>query len=286
MKQGVRPFPKGTSLETALPAGMDRLEASGRVVYPAGYQEELLSEYNDQGGVIYPHIFLRIGDPNILKHPIVKRMIEKGFEGANLSEKRIFDYGCGIGDDTRIVIDYITKYLVESGLPEEDAREVAKQNVRAFDVVRDDDMLNTPEYGYDLFLDREEMKDVFIVDEPKNVVKLIGRGTQDAVWSGSVIHAIGPDDDGLAEYVDNAYAVLKNGGGIFGTTLGYEKTVLRHGPREEGDFLPPTVLSSEDLKEYLGTRFDNVEIFEAPCKYEHEGKPLKRLFFSGVKKLK
>ena len=186
-------FPKKKTLETELSLAMRRIKNSG-IIYPEGYYDRLVEKYSREK-ILYPFTLILAGNYRIHHHFFYPRLLKR--------TGRFLDYGCGTGDGVR--------RLIRDGFPQE--------KVSAFDVNWSGISL-----GFDLYLDREEMSEVFCVSESFP----FGESEFDTVYSNFVIHCIGDDED-LRSYLGNAYRALRPGGVFFGSTIGMA---------ESGGFIP------------------------------------------------
>ncbi len=180
-------FPEGVTLESEFHRVMDILASTG-VNYPPGYCEMLISKYKKQG-LLYPHIFMRVGKPNIRKHGRYQEILEK--------RGSLLDYGCGTGDDIRT--------LVHDGYP--------REKIVGYDV-----NWSSINLGFDLYMDQDKWTERFVVSKKFPFQP----STFDIVYSGSVLHVLGTKR-AIKIYVSNAYSVLKPTGTFFGSTLGFSK---------------------------------------------------------------
>lgn len=185
------------TLKSELIRVMDKLASNG-INYPSGYRETLIRKYKKQG-VKYPRILMRIGDPNIRKHNSYLEILQ--LKGDYL------DYGCGTGDDIRA--------LVNDGYP--------PQKIVGYDV-----NWSSINLGFDLYLDRANLKVRFIVSKEFP----FSPSTFDIVYSGSVLHVLHMKR-AIKHYISNAFAVLNPDGIFFGSTLGYEKQNLPSNEEEK-----------------------------------------------------
>jgi SAM-dependent methyltransferase len=202
---------------------MKRIEAYG-VVYPPEYYAALLEKYTKEG-VLYPHILMILGIPRINHHFFYSRALNR--------IGRLLDYGCGTGDNVR--------QLIRDGFPQE--------WITAFDI-----NWASINLGFDLYRDREEISDLFVVSETFP----FGSAEFDTIYSASVFHVIA-DDAEFGAYLANAWSALKPGGVLFGSTLGLVEGVVRD-PDQRG---PPRVMPREQLAGYLtGAGFISPEIVQ------------------------
>jgi SAM-dependent methyltransferase len=216
-------FPPGKTLTEELCTAMRRIESYG-VAYPAGYYRTLVEKYTREG-VLYPHILMIIGEPRINKHFFYSRALK--------GTGRLLDYGCGTGDNVR--------QLIRDGFP--------RTRITAFDV-----NWVSIDLGFDLYRDRKEICDLFIVSGtfPFSPAEF------DMVYSASVFHVIA-DSEEFGNYLANAYSALRPGGILFGSTLGLVEGAVRS-PDERG---PPRLMPGEQLAGHLtGAGFTRPEIVE------------------------
>jgi len=220
--QGNR-FPPGKTLPDELCAAMKRIEAYG-VVYPKGYYRTIVGKYIREG-IRYPHILMIIGEPRINKHFFYSRALKDA--------GRLLDYGCGTGDNIR--------QLIRDGFP--------RDRVTAFDI-----NWMSVNLGFDLYCDRKEIFDTFVVSGTFP----FGPGEFNMVYSASVFHVIA-DDTEFRNYLLNAYSTLESGGTLFGSTLGLRMGRFRS-PDERG---PPRLMSEEQLISHLtGVGFHRPDIVQ------------------------
>lgn len=175
---------KESELEEIFDAAMRQVGSFG-VIYPEGYNRELIRKYSREG-LRHPYIVRDLGHPRIKNHFIYQQVLRRS--------GRFLDYGCGTGDNVR--------QLIRDGYK--------KGDIAAFDINGSDINL-----GFYLYRDREEMGDIFSVSE----VFPFGPGEFEIIYSGFVLHVIA-DNDELAQYLSNAYNALRPGGILFGSTLG------------------------------------------------------------------
>ena len=204
-------FPPGKTLPEELSSAMKRIEAYG-VVYPEGYYQTLVEKYTREG-VRYPHILMILGEPRINHHFFYPRALR--------GTGRLLDYGCGTGDNVR--------QLIRDGFP--------RERITAFDV-----NWASIDLGFDLYRDREEMHELFVVSGTFP----FGSAEFGMVYSASVFHVIA-DDGEFGKYLANALSSLRPGGVLFGSTLGLVEGAVRS-PEERG---PPRVMSREELTRHL-----------------------------------
>lgn len=196
----------GPALKRELYCAMDRVEALG-VRYPPGHKDLVAGRYSPDN-VPYPYIIRQIGEARIRKH--------FGYMGLFRSMGELLDYGCGIGDAIR--------QLIRDGYP--------AGKITGFDV--NDASLRI---GYDLYLDREQIAPLVTVAPSFPCPP----GRFDRVYSGSVIHVLGREED-FTEYLDKAFHTLKPGGTFFGSTLGLADFLMQR--PEQG---PPRLMRKIEL---------------------------------------
>jgi SAM-dependent methyltransferase len=217
-------FPPGKTLPEELSIAMKRIEAHG-VVYPEGYYQTLLEKYTREG-VRYPHILMILGQPRINNHFFYSRALK--------GTGRLLDYGCGTGDNVR--------QLLRDGFP--------RERITAFDINR-----ASIDLGFDLYRDKEEINDFFIVSDTFTS----GPAEFDMVYSASVFHVIA-DDEEFNNYLANAWSVLRPGGTLFGSTLGQ---VGEGASRPHEEWGPPRIMTREQLAGCLtGAGFTLPEIVQ------------------------
>jgi SAM-dependent methyltransferase len=187
-------FPPGKTLETELSLAMRRIGNSG-IIYPEGYYDRLVEKYSREK-ILYPFTLILAGNYRIHHHFFYSRLPKR--------TGRFLDYGCGTGDGVR--------KLIRDGFP--------REKISAFDL-----NWSGINLGFDLYLDRAEMSEVFTVSESFP----FGDSEFDTVYSKFVIHCIG-DDEELIRYLENAYRALRPGGVFFGSTIGMA---------ESGGCIPP-----------------------------------------------
>lgn len=163
---------------------LKRLKSQG-IVYPENYLDHLIEKYT-KIQIKYPRIVQRIGQPNIQFHFAYADILNR--------EGTLLDYGCGTGDDIRT--------LIKEGFP--------KMNITGYDV--DWGNINI---GFDFYLDKEEIKDIFVVSEEFPFEE----SAFDMVYSGSILHVL-LNIEKVKAYLNQAFIVLKNNGILFGSTLG------------------------------------------------------------------
>lgn len=216
-------FLPGKSLDGELRAAMERVRRYG-VAYPEGYHRQLRDKYAVQG-VRYPHILMITGVPRINRHFFYPRV----HEGAG----RFLDYGCGTGDNIR--------QLLRDGFP--------RGQITAFDINRE-----SIDLGFDLYRDREEIGDLFVVA----ALFPFGPDEFDTIYSASVIHVIA-DDAEFRSYLARAFSSLRPGGTLFGSTLGLTDGAQRS-PGARG---PPRIPTQEQLAGHLaGAGFSRPKIVQ------------------------
>jgi SAM-dependent methyltransferase len=227
-----RTFRDGKTLEGELAAAVARVGALG-VSYPDGYCDTLIAKYK-KDGVPYPHILSILGEPRIKGHFFYPGMLKR--------TGPFLDYGCGTGDNIR--------QLLRDDFP--------RNRITGFDLSWESLSL-----GFDLYLDREETGDLFVVNDtfPFEAQRF------ETIYSGSVIHVIA-DDDELDTYLDNAWRVLAPGGIFFGSTLG----------REDGDAGKPKdggavrVMPRRDLVQHIvAAGFTHPDLVKRPHEAHHPG---------------
>jgi SAM-dependent methyltransferase len=163
---------------------LERLKSQG-IVYPENYLDHLIEKYT-KIPIKYPRIVQRIGQPNIHFHFAYPDILK--YEGT------LLDYGCGTGDDMRT--------LIKDGFP--------KKNITGYDV----DWGNI-KIGFDFYMDEEEIKNNFVVSEEFPFED----SCFDIVYSGSILHVLA-NIENVKVYLKHAFAVIKNNGIFFGSTLG------------------------------------------------------------------
>ncbi len=216
-------FPPGKTLDEELCAAMKRIEAYG-VVYPAGYYQTLVEKYTREG-VRYPHILMILGIPRINNHFFYSRALK--------GTGRLLDYGCGTGDNLR--------QMIRDGFP--------RDRITAFDI-----NWASIDLGFDLYRDREDVCDLFVVSGTFPFVP----AEFDLVYSASVFHVIADDAEFVA-YLAHAWSALRPGGVLFGSTLGLAEGAARS--RDEHG--PPRVMPREQLTGHLtGAGFTHPEIVQ------------------------
>jgi len=227
-----RTFRDGKTLEGELAAAMHRVAALG-IVYPPRYYETLVARY-EKDGVPYPHILTILGEPRIRGHFYYGKALKR--------TGPFLDYGCGTGDNIR--------QLLRDGFP--------RAQITGFDLTWE-----SIDLGFDLYRDRDELKDLFVVQDTFPF-----RAEQfDTIYSGSVVHVIA-DDAELAEYLANAWRVVRPGGILFGSTLGIEDCDACD-PDEHG---PPRVASRSSLVRFLtAAGFAEPVIAVKPHEAHHPG---------------
>jgi ubiquinone/menaquinone biosynthesis C-methylase UbiE len=163
---------------------LGRLKSQG-IVYPENYLDHLIEKYT-KIQIRYPRIVQRIGRPNNRSHFAYSDILKH--------EGTLLDYGCGTGDDIRA--------LIKDGFP--------KKNITGYDV----DWGNI-KIGFDFYLDKEEIKDRFVVSKEFPFED----SSFNIVYSGSNLHVLSKIEN-VKAYLNHAFAVLKNNGIFFGSTLG------------------------------------------------------------------
>ena len=128
----------------------------------------------------------RIGQPNIQFHFAYPDILK--------NEGNLLDYGCGTGDDIRT--------LIKDGFP--------KKNITGYDL----DWENI-KIGFDFYIDEQELKDMFVVSKEFPFED----SSFNIVYSGSILHVL-VNIENVKVYLKHAFAVLKDNGILFGSTLG------------------------------------------------------------------
>ena len=215
---------------------MDRLEAQG-IAYPEGHREMILERYRD---FRYPNIVKRVGNPNIRKHFAYSSVLQR--------EGLLLDDGCGTGDDIRVLIK----------------EEYPKGSIKGFDV-----FWKGIKLGYDLYMDKESLKDIFRVRKKPSLS--FSPGSFDVVYSGSVLHGLERGQQ-MESYLSEARRMLGPDGLLFGSTIGHDPSVQGNRPR--------TRLKEGELRDYLrGSGFHRIRI-ERTETDDPGGRY--RLWFSGI----
>ena len=181
----VHTFPEGKSLEGELQRILTILESRG-ITYPPNYLATLIKKYSEIG-VVYPHILIRVGEPNIRKHKFYLELLQH--------PKKLLDFGCGTGDDIR--------ELVKNGYP--------INLIQGFDI--DDKSINL---GFDLYLDREKFEPIFLISPNPELIT----DKYEIIYSGSVIHTLRSPENAI-NYLKKAYELLDANGILFGSTIGF-----------------------------------------------------------------
>jgi len=217
-------FPPGKTLSEELSLAMKRVEACG-VVHHEGYYQTLMEKYTREG-IRYPHILMILGKPRINHHFFYSRALK--------GTGRLLDYGCGTGDNVR--------QLIRDGFP--------RERITAFDI-----NWASINLGFDLYCDREEICDLFIVSGTFP----FGAMEFDMIYSASVFHVIA-DEEEFKNYLANAWSAIRPGGILFGSTLG----LVREGAvRSPGEWGPPRLMTREQLTDHLtGAGFACPEIVQ------------------------
>lgn len=229
---------EGARIDTMLTQAMDILAAAG-VIYPEEYKDALVIKYKNHG-ISYPRILQRIGNPNIRKHFRYQEILQNPGD--------LLDYGCGTGDDIRA--------LIHDGYPSD--------KITAYDI-----NTRSIDLGFDLYLDKESINDLFVVSRKFPFVPQ----SFDIIYSGSVIHSLG-DKNEIVKYITNAWTVLRSGGTFFGSTLGQDET--HPGNPRQG--LP--LLFQQEFRDILSAAgFVQIKIIPEDQKYDEH----LRLWFYSVK---
>ena len=202
----------GRSLGGELRAAMGRAGAYG-TMYPPDYHAQLLRKYTEKG-VRYPHILMVLGKPRINHHFFYPALQKRA--------GKLLDYGCGTGDNVR--------QLIRDGY--------RKERITAFDIEPDSIGL-----GFDLYLDRGALEDLFVVSEKFPFEKR----KFDTVYSASVLHVIA-DENEFTKYLSNACSALGPGGVFFGSTLGLKEGIPAGSAGLRG---PPRIMAPEELAGHL-----------------------------------
>ena len=188
---------------------------------------------------------MRMGEPRIRKHPRYRIILERGGD--------FLDYGCGTGDDIRA--------LIRDGYP--------RNRIKGFDID-----WNSINIGFDLYRDKEIMQDIFVISK----IYPFKNETFDTVYSGSVLHTI-KDVNEISIYLSNAYKTLRNGGILFGSTLGTEGHTYI-----PSDDAQRTLLTENKLRNlFEETGFTNVEINGITDELLESSRC--RLWFNGIKNI-
>jgi SAM-dependent methyltransferase len=205
--KGVAGFIPGKTLAGELSAAMERVKAHG-VTYPEGYHRILTAKYQKEG-MRYPHILMILGEPRINHHFFYSRAISR--------IGRLLDYGCGTADNVR--------QLIRDGF--------SRDRITAFDINRE-----SLDLGFDLYRDWDQLDDILVVSGEFP----FSPEAFDTIYSASVIHVIAGEQD-FKRYLANAYAALRPGGVLFGSTLGLAEGAIRP-PGTRG---PPRIMTREQL---------------------------------------
>lgn len=212
----------GRSLGGELCAAMERAGTYG-VEYPPGYHT-LLEEKYAKEGVRYPHILMILGRPRINHHFFYRSALRRA--------EKFLDYGCGTGDNVR--------QLIRDGF--------LRERVTAFDIEG-----GSIDLGFDLYRDRDALDGLFVVSDTFP----FRNGEFGTIYSSSVLHVIA-DENEFRTYLSNAHIALKQGGVLFGSTLGLAEGVFA---RSKGLRGPPRVMALEELESRLtGAGFSKPEI--------------------------
>jgi SAM-dependent methyltransferase len=245
MTQGI--FLKKIDLKSGIKKAIEKLILENLVSadsYPEKYDAYLYNQYKNKK--IYPGSLSRIGEPNIRKHYIYKKILRSGTR----SGARLLDYGCGLGDDIRA--------LLEDSYPNDKIMGYDINNIN----------LNL---GMDLYRDKEKMERFFRFSEkfPKDIGKF------DYVYSGSVLHAL-ENRLNVSTYLINANTVLNQNGTFFGSTLG------TNDPSGLEAITGLYLLNKNDLNGLLKKAgFSKINVIEK--RLLHSEGPKYRLWFDAIK---
>jgi SAM-dependent methyltransferase len=227
-------------LKEKLKVVMKRVESLG-YHYPPGYFERLLEKYSSKK-IKYLHLLLNIGNPLIREHPYYKEVLKNAGE--------FLDYGCGTGDDIRA--------LIRDGYP--------KNRIKGFDISWD--CIN---FGFDIYMDKEIMEDVFVVSSHFPFKKEMF----DVIYSGYVLHVL--DSLEISDYLTNAFNALKEKGIFFGATVGEDAQSYREYQ------LIKTLFTQEELESLLEKHgFKDIKIVKKD--FQLEKHPKYKFLFYGIKK--
>lgn len=185
----------------------------------------------------------RFAIPIVDKHPRYREIMEKSDK-----RTRFLDLGCGHGVDIRKVI--------YDGLK--------KENVKGIDINS-----TLIERGFELYDDKETMKDCFDVGDALSTK--YEDNSFNIIFSGSVIHVLKKKIEAI-KYFKEAYRLLSKPTGIlFGRTLGENK-------EQETEYL--YITTPEKLREYLtSTEFNDIDIQIEERTKEKKYEPKFMLYF-------